>query len=119
MYIISNHQLELLEKEKRMALVEKFLPKFKELKPTFLPATDDLIRSYIYERIHESKQWNLENDALIERYIYLCLSYSKMNEKILPKSYITLLTWPARSGENKLKYLHDLLIQDHYVIKSS
>ncbi len=118
MYTITNHQINLLEESKREGLIEKLLPKLKELKPDYLPTTDIKIREYLHHKIIESKKWELENDALIEKYLYLCLSYKKINPLVIPEKYSRILTWPSRSSDDKLNYLHDSLIQDHYVVKS-
>ncbi|MCX6190121.1 MAG: hypothetical protein NTW54_11085 [Bacteroidetes bacterium] len=118
MYVITNKQIKLFEASMREKLVEKLFLKFNELKPVYLPTTVPEIKAYLHLKIVESKKWGLENDELIEKYIYLCLSYEKLNSKEIPKKYVTILTWPSRSGDDKLKYLHYTLIQDHHVTKS-
>lgn len=118
MFKITRKQILSIESIKRAEYIERIIPKFKELKPEYLPEKDDEIKKILDAKVLESAKWKLETDGLIEKYLYLCLSYKNMLGAELPKKYITLLTWPSRSGEDKLNYLHTTLIQDHYVVKS-
>lgn len=115
MFVIPQKQMRKMEELKRDEFASRLLKNFRTRNTEFLPEKDDEAVAYISKRIKESKEWGLENDSLVEKYVYLCLSYKKMNEKQLPPEYVSILTWPERSSEDKLTYLHDKLIQDHYV----
>lgn len=119
MFKVTREQMLSIKANKRAEYIEKLIPKFKELKPEFLPEKDEDIKKLFDAKILESAKWKMNTDELIEKYLYLCLSYEKLLGPEIPKKYVTLLTWPARSGEDKLKYLHTTLIQDQYVVKSN
>ena len=111
MLLVSNNQIKALEEKRTEAFVQEMVVHFKKMKPKLLPQGENKLVAFIRQKIEESKQWKLQTERDVEKYIYLSLHYPVLNKKPFAKYIIAILTVPEYTGTERIDALHIELVK--------
>jgi len=114
---ISNLQLKLIEKLILEKYINIMIQHYKQFKMPQLPENDLDIKKMIIKRINEARKWEFRTIEQIETYIYLCFSYTQMNENVIPKKIARYLKLTEVNANERLELIHLELIKENLNIQ--
>ena len=117
--IFTNKQFNVFEEKFTHAYTQKIADRIRNGFPELANKTGEHFSSDIGSVINFSRKWGLEKDDDIVRLVYLLLGYEKGNLSKPDPEVSKLMTWPNRTAEDKLEYLHNYLLNKHYATYSA
>lgn len=117
--IFTNKQFGVFEERFSKAYTQKITDRFRNGFPELTDKAGENFTEDIRSVINFSRKWGFEKDDDIVRLSYLLLGYEKGNLSKPDPEINKLMTWPDRTAEDKLEYLHNYLINKHYATYSA
>lgn len=116
MLILSTNQVRALDDAVRNEYVRKICSRVETGFPDLRKTCGDKFVPAVERIVDMSGEWGLPLNDHVVRLVYLMLSYELSFLSKPDKHIHHLMTWPSRTPEDKLTYLHEYLIEKHNAI---